>query len=390
MITCRHLVKTYLAPDGRTVTALDDVSLTIEQGEFFVLLGPSGSGKTTTLRSIAGLELPDQGDIRINGRAVLSIAEGTWVPPEERPIAMVFQSYALWPHMDVYGNIAFPLRCGIRRLAHQDIAQQVDRALALLDLTQQAHRSVSTLSGGQQQRVALARALALEPAVLLMDEPLSNLDARLRAQLRIELKKLTGAIGITTVYVTHDQTEAMVMGDRIAVMSHGVMRQEGTPQELYQKPKSLFVARFLGEMNFLPGEIKSSNAQFAHVSTPVGTLVAARSDASPSQGPATIGIRLEDASLAIGPGENVVSARVTARHYLGDTFLYEMKSGEYPLQIRLPKTEKIELGTEVYLAFPRDCCIAFTNEHPSDFIGESRSTNSAKGADDELYQVNPL
>ena len=362
MITCRNLTKTYVAPDQRTVTALKNVNLSIDQGEFFVMLGPSGSGKTTTLRSIAGLEQPDQGDILINGRVVLSSANSIRVPPEERPIAMVFQSYALWPHMDVYGNVAFPLRNGIRRVAREEMTRRVEKALDLLHLQPQAHRSVATLSGGQQQRVALARALALEPAVLLMDEPLSNLDARLRAQLRIELKDLTRAIGITTVYVTHDQTEAMVMGDRIAVMNHGTILQEGSPQELYQRPTSLFVAKFLGEMNFLAGVIQSYDGQFARVATSAGPLIAVRSAEAPTQGSVVVGIRLEDASLAAGPGENVIHARVTARHYLGDTFLYEMQSGAQPLQIRLSKQARLEIDTEVYLAFPRECCIVFRGD----------------------------
>jgi iron(III) transport system ATP-binding protein len=362
MIICRNLMKTYVAPDQRTVTALNDVSLSINQGEFFVLLGPSGSGKTTTLRSIAGLEQPDHGEILIDGHTVLSSINFTHVPPEERPIAMVFQSYALWPHMDVYQNIAFPLTSGIRRVGRTEMTRRVDKALDLLHLETQVHRAVSTLSGGQQQRVALARALALEPAVLLMDEPLSNLDARLRAQLRIELKGLTRTIGITTVYVTHDQTEAMVMGDRIAVMNHGEILQEGTPQALYQRPASLFVAKFLGEMNFLAGVIESSNGKFARVATTAGPLIAVCSEETPAQGSVVVGIRLEDASLASGPGENVISARVTARHYLGDAFLYEMKNGRQSLQIRLSKQERLELNVEVHLAFPRECCIAFRDD----------------------------
>jgi ABC-type sugar transport system ATPase subunit len=362
MIICRNLSKTYVAPDQRTVTALSDVSLTINQGEFFVLLGPSGSGKTTTLRSIAGLEQPNQGEILIDDRVVLSTAKSIRVPPEERPIAMVFQSYALWPHMDVTGNIAFPLRSGIRRVARQEVTRRVEKALDLLHLRPQANRSVGTLSGGQQQRVALARAIALEPSVLLMDEPLSNLDARLRATLRIELKDLTRAIGITTVYVTHDQTEAMVMGDRIAVMNHGTILQEGSPQDLYQRPASLFVAKFLGEMNFLAGKIEMIEGQFARVATSAGPLVAVRSAEAPAQGPVVVGIRLEDASLAQGPGENVIRARVTARHYLGDSFLYEMQSGAQPLQIRLPKQTQLELATDVFLAFPREACIAFRGD----------------------------
>jgi ABC-type sugar transport system ATPase subunit len=272
---------------------------------------------------------------------------------------MVFQSYALWPHMDVHDNIAFPLRRGIRRVTHEEAARRIDRVVELLRLKIQLHRPVSTLSGGQQQRVALARALALEPAVLLMDEPLSNLDARLRAELRVELKEITRSVGITTVYVTHDQTEAMVMGDRIAVMEHGRILQEGAPWTLYHQPAELLVAKFLGEMNFISGQIEPGNGQYARVTTLVGALNLVRSPTTPKEGSVVLGFRPEDAVLMRAPGENVICARVTARHYLGDAFLYRVRSGETSFAIRRPKAEQLEFGTEIFVHLPPSTCIAF-------------------------------
>ncbi len=359
MITGARLHKTYLADDGSCVRALDDVGFAVKEREFYVLLGPSGSGKTTTLRAIAGLDLPDSGRITINGRVVFASEDEIHIPPEERPIAMVFQSYALWPHMDVHDNIAFPLRRGIRRVPQEEAARRVGRVVELLRLKSELHRPVSTLSGGQQQRVALARALALEPAVLLMDEPLSNLDARLRARLRVELKEITRSIGITTVYVTHDQTEAMVMGDRIAVMEHGRILQEGAPWTLYHQPAELFVAKFLGEMNFISGKIEPGNDQYARVATPVGPLILVRSPTTPKEGSVVLGFRPEDAMLVQAPGENVICARVTARHYLGDAFLYQACSGEISFEIRRPKAEQLELGKEIFVHLPPRACIAF-------------------------------
>src|SRR5260370_10534720 len=229
MIAGARLRRTYVADDGSRVRALDDVSFAVREREFYVLLGPSGSGKTTTLRAIAGLDQPDSGRIAINGRVVFASENGIGIPPEERPIAMVFQSYALWPHMDVHDNIAFPLRRGIRRVPQEEAARRVGRVVELLRLKSELHRPVSTLSGGQQQRVALARALALEPAGVLVDEPRSDLEARLRARLRVELKEITRSIGITTVYVTHDQTEPLLMADRLPVMDPAPLLQEGAP-----------------------------------------------------------------------------------------------------------------------------------------------------------------
>jgi iron(III) transport system ATP-binding protein len=326
------------------VRALQSVTFSLQRGEFYVLLGASGSGKTTLLRCVAGLEKPDKGEILIDGRPVFSSSHNVFIPPENRPLAMVFQSYALWPHMSVFKNIAFPLRYGSHRLRGAALKRRVQEVVELMGLTEQIQRPVTRLSGGQQQRVALARALALEPHVLLMDEPLSNLDAKLRAQLRIELKQLTGRIGITTLYVTHDQMEAMVLGDRMAVMDHGLIIQQGSPWELYKRPRNIFVAQFLGDMNLLEGSLDSLEGHFGRVSTEGGPLSVIPFGGL-TGGPVQVGIRLEDITLASGPGENVMNGRVVDRHFLGEAFLYH-----------------IQVGQSIWLYLPPEHSIAFPAE----------------------------
>lgn len=227
--------------------AVDDLSLEIREGEFLFLLGPSGCGKTTTLRMIAGFVKPDSGEVRIGGMDV------SWIPPYERNLGMVFQSYALFPHMTVAENVAFGLK--MRRRPREEVAKRVARALEMVELAGLEERYPRQLSGGQQQRVALARAIVVQPRALLLDEPLSNLDAKLRQQMRLELKSLQAALGITTIFVTHDQEEALVMADRIAVMRAGKIEQLGTPTELYECPANQFVAHFIGESNFIHGTV---------------------------------------------------------------------------------------------------------------------------------------
>lgn len=239
--------------------AVDGVSLNVSEGEFVSLLGPSGSGKTTTLMMIAGHETPDAGKILIGGRDL------TALPAYKRNIGMVFQNYALFPHLDVFHNVAFPLR--MRGVEKETIAREVGRALELVRLADFANRIPSQLSGGQCQRVALARALSFRPGTLLMDEPLSALDKNLREELQLELKTLQNRLGITTMYVTHDQSEAMTLSDRIAVFNRGKLIQVGTPSELYERPASLFVARFFGDITVIPGRVTASRAGLAHVTT---------------------------------------------------------------------------------------------------------------------------
>lgn len=229
--------------------AVNGIDFTLEHGEFVTLLGPSGCGKTTTLRVVAGLEQNDAGRILIGDRVVSDPVEGIFVPPDRRRLGMVFQSYAIWPHMSVFDNVAYPLR--VRRISANTINERVMSALRLVEMESYAHRPSPALSGGQQQRVAIARAIVFEPEVLLLDEPLSNLDAKLRAQMGIEFRSLQRRLGVTTLYVTHDQEEAMALSDRVAVMHRGSVLQVGTPETIYQRPLSVEVARFFGEPNIL-------------------------------------------------------------------------------------------------------------------------------------------
>ena len=240
------------------VTAVDRVSLTIDDGEFVTLLGPSGCGKTTTLRMVAGLERNDTGRITIGDRVVSDAVAGLFVPPDHRQLGMVFQSYAIWPHMTVFDNVAYPLR--VRRTAQATIMEKVTAALRLVEMERFADRPAPALSGGQQQRVAIARALVFEPEVLLLDEPLSNLDARLRGQMGDEFRSLQRRLGITSLYVTHDQEEAMALSDRVVVMQQGRILQIGTPEEVYQRPASRAVASFFGHPNLIEARVADCRA----------------------------------------------------------------------------------------------------------------------------------
>lgn len=353
MITGTSLKKRFITDKGQIVDALNDVTFTVASGEFYVLLGPSGSGKTTTLRSVAGIETVDEGEIQIDSTTVFSSAGGVNVPPEERPVAMMFQSYALWPHMDVYNNIVFPLRKGVRRVAAAEIERRVKAITETLQLEPYLKRPISQLSGGQQQRVALARALALEPAVLLMDEPLSNLDAKLRTQLRVEIKKITQTLGITTLYVTHDQVEAMVMGDRIAVMDGGQIIEEGTPEQLYKKPTSEFVAKFLGEMNFIPGSLQPGLSEKQKMptgksaaQTPFGTVAIETSNTSGFGEKIRLGFRPEDVQVGAQPDGVSFTARVEQSYYIGDALLCDLAVGDHFFSARLPNTFHFKEGDE--------------------------------------------
>jgi len=256
------LVKTF-----GTVTAVNDLSFEARAGEFLTLLGPSGCGKTTTLRLVAGLERPDRGEILVGDRPISSVASGLFVPPERRGMGMVFQSYAIWPHMTVFENVAFPLQ--ELRVPRAETRERVMAMLSTVGLGDLHARPAPMLSGGQQQRVALARALVSNPQVLLLDEPLSNLDARLREEMRFELREMQAKLGITSIFVTHDQAEAMTLSDRIVVMNAGRIEQEGSPEDVYQRPSTRFVMDFLGRANHLPARIVKGDD---------GSLVAAVED----------------------------------------------------------------------------------------------------------------
>ena len=254
MLKVAQLSKSFATADGAQC-ALSQVEFEIRDGEFFALLGPSGCGKTTTLRCVAGLERPDNGTISIHEQVVADAIQGVHIPAHEREIGMVFQSYAIWPHLNVFENVAYPLRVCRPRLNAVEIDTRVREVLALVSMEEFAERASTVLSGGQQQRVALARALIRQPSLLLLDEPLSNLDTMLRQQMQHELSDLVERVAITTLYVTHDQTEALALADRIAVMRDGAIVQIGTPEELYERPQTSFVASFLGRANLLSGRL---------------------------------------------------------------------------------------------------------------------------------------
>jgi iron(III) transport system ATP-binding protein len=306
--------------------ALKDIDLKIQPGEFFAFLGPSGCGKTTLLRLIAGFNAAQTGSIQVSGEELLKL------PPWKRDVGMVFQSYALWPHMTVFRNVAFGLE--ERKLPAAEIKRRVANALEVVGLTHLAERRPSQLSGGQQQRVALARTIAIEPKVLLLDEPLSNLDAKMRVQVRRELRDLQQRLGLTTIFVTHDQEEANTMCDRIAVFNDGVIQQVGTPMELYTKPANLFVANFLGTANILSGNVRSNNAERAFVLAD-GTAIAMPADAP--GGPVKLVFRPQNARLGgAAPGDVQLTGTVANVEFLGASLRYQIKVGSEEVLVDVP------------------------------------------------------
>ena len=331
MIRIQGLKKEFPVSDG-VVAALPDLNLEVEKEEFFVLLGPSGSGKSTLLRCVAGIETPEAGEIYIDDRVIFSHAKQVSVRPEDRGLGMVFQSYAVWPHMTVFQNVALPLTHGVRKTPRIQVRDRVMHALSLVQLEDFADRPVPHLSGGQQQRVALARALAVEPVVLLMDEPLSNLDARLREEVRQQIRRVTSDIGVTVLYVTHDQTEALALGDRIAVMDHGRILQIDRPDTLFQKPTEPVVADFFGQMNWLDGM-----ASGGRVETSIGSLQTASNGAS---GPVRVGIRPANVRMSATPSgdQNEVTGLVVEEIFLGEQVQLSVRlSSDVLLEVKAPK-----------------------------------------------------
>jgi multiple sugar transport system ATP-binding protein len=328
-VTYDHVTKSF---DG--TVAVQDLTLDVADGEFMVLVGPSGCGKSTALRMLAGLEKVSDGRILIGERVVNNVA------PQSRDIAMVFQSYALYPHMTVYDNLAFGLRN--QKVPRKEIDRRVRRAAEILDLDPLIKRKPKQLSGGQRQRVALGRAIVREPAAFLMDEPLSNLDAKLRVQTRAEILKLQQELGTTTIYVTHDQVEAMTMGDRIAVMKLGVLQQVGTPPNLYEDPTNVFVAGFIGSpaMNLVPAPV-------------IGVGGADR----------IAGFRPEHVGLRDGRGDSVdFEARVEVVEYLGDEQLVHITRKDTPLQAKLDVEHRVSAADQLTFSVPRDKLLMFDAE----------------------------
>ena len=338
-----------------TLEAVSHISLEIKDGELFTLLGPSGCGKTTLLRLIGGFHRPDSGEIYFGDRPVAPI------PPYERNIGMVFQNYALWPHMTIFDNIAYGLK--LRKFAREDIVSKVSHALHLVNLSGLEKRYPGQLSGGQQQRVALARALVLNPDVLLLDEPLSNLDAKIRIQVRAEIRKLQKELGITTIYVTHDQEEALTLSDRIAVIDHGKMQQLGSPRALYAKPETPFVADFIGINNLMPGEVREivEQDQKMKVQTDVGPLICTMERPFKPGERCMVCVRPETASLS--PEEtkekemNVLPGTVSFASYIGNTIRYdvELQNGKiFKVDIQNPwYHQPFPLGEKVLISFPQ-------------------------------------
>jgi len=334
--------------------AVNRVGLSVEAGQFVSLLGPSGCGKTTTLRMIAGLVAPDVGEIRIGGELVFSSAEGINVPAAKRNIGMVFQSYALWPHYTIYNNVAYPLR--VRRLRRAEIEDRVAWALDLVKLGHLRDRYPDELSGGQQQRIALARAVVYSPRLLLLDEPLANLDARVRENVRFEIKELQRKAKIATVYVTHDQSEAMSLSDKVVVMDSGVIAQEGAPGEVYRHPTNEFVAGFVGTSNFIPGTITRIVSGGYIVRTEDGADVSCRSNGyrSDTGEDVLLSIRPEDFEIHMVRPAGVVNswpAQVIDSAFLGNVVNYRMRVGEWTLQVQAePHVELQRSDTSIFLS----------------------------------------
>jgi iron(III) transport system ATP-binding protein len=350
-------------------TAVDDVSLAVGQGEFVTLLGPSGCGKTTTLRCIAGLERPDSGEIRIGGTLVASPETGVHLNPEQRDIGMVFQSYAVWPHMTVFDNVAYGLR--VRRAPRAVVAERTARALDLVGLGHLADRYATRLSGGQRQRVALARAIVYEPKVVLFDEPLSNLDAKLREQMRVELVRLQQEVGITSIYVTHDQAEALVMSDRVVVMSKGVIQQIGDPRSIYARPANAFVASFIGVANLLRGSLLERAGGLCRVEVPLGEgraplrlQAAGGEDAAKGQS-LVVSLRPEDITLHVDAPSgmadgNLLEGEVIDTVYLGNFLECRVRVGAHEVSVQLDHFEQLEARQKVFLAFAPDHGLCLT------------------------------
>jgi len=346
--------------------AVSHVSLNIHDGELFTLLGPSGCGKTTILRLIGGFHKADGGGIYFDGKPVSSL------PPYERNIGMVFQNYALWPHMTISNNITYGLK--LKRLPKAEIADKVSRVLKLVNLVGLENRYPGQLSGGQQQRVALARALVLNPDVLLLDEPLSNLDAKIRIQVRAEIRKLQKDLGITTIYVTHDQEEALTLSDRIAVVNLGKLLQIGSPRDLYERPENPFVADFIGINNLISGDVREINSleKWMKVETKAGSLICIGNERSKPGDRCMVSVRPETASISQSEeaqkGFNCVGGKVNFASYIGNTIRYDVEINReiiFKVDIQNPwGYQPFSVGEKVYVNFPIKTTLSIPITHP--------------------------
>jgi iron(III) transport system ATP-binding protein len=359
MLKVQDLRLTYRS-DGNNVDAVRGISLSVERGKFYTLLGPSGCGKTSTLRCIAGLEAPSSGHIEIGSSVVFSSATSTLVPPHRRDIGMVFQSYAIWPHMTVFDNVAFPLQHGTRKQPRQVVKDKVMRALSLVQLESYASRPAPLLSGGQQQRVALARAIANEPAVLLLDEPLSNLDAKLRDEMRHQIKDLARRLETTTLYVTHHQLEALSMSDTVALIRDGQLIQEGAPRDVYLRPADAFAANFLGRTNLLDGRVVAGEAGgIGAIKTAWGELNCGLPGWASAGTELTVGFRPESVHLsasAPAAGNSVLEGTIVAVSFAGDAIEYQIDLGGRAIGAKCQPVEVFSTGQRVAIHIPAERC----------------------------------
>ncbi len=369
MISISQLHKNFAVTNG-TVAALSDLSLEVDAGDFFVIVGASGSGKTTLLRSVAGLETPDSGSINIADRTVFSHRPPVWVPPQDRGFGMVFQSYAVWPHLTVYDNVALPLREGAQKIARGDVKSRVRQALEMVQLEGLIDRPSTLLSGGQQQRVALARAIAVNPSVLLMDEPLSNLDARLREEVRGKIRELAKQLEATVLYVTHDQIEAMAIADKIAIMSFGKLLQHGSPIELYRDPNCPEVAEFFGNVNWLLGELDTADGNM------VKTKIC-RFSVSPdmaTEKDVWVGFRPEHMNFsdqAFGQEPNHFLADLRNTIFLGDQYTFDACAEDMDLVGKSRIAPKLQSDKLHIAVEPTDLMVFPANDENTEFIKAS-------------------
>ena len=360
MVRVSSLFKRFPFARGE-VRAVDRVSFAVPSGGFFTLLGPSGSGKTTTLRCIAGLETPEEGVIELGGAVVFSSARNVLVPPHRRNIGMVFQSYAIWPHMTVFENVAFPLKIR-RRHASADIKARVRALLHLVQLDDLDERPATRLSGGQQQRLALARALVHEPQLLLLDEPLSNLDVKLREQMCIEIRQIQQTLGVTAIYVTHDQAEALAMSDHIAVMSEGRILQIGNPRDIYERPAHPFVAAFIGSSNRVEGIFrgKKPGGRLGIVETRNGRIHCLVPERCQEGGRVVVLIRPEDVDVTPASADNGSEGwRGTVEHvvFLGDVLNCHIRVADSSFKARVHPRVRLRAGDDVVLDFDQQRCV---------------------------------
>ncbi len=357
-----NLVRKYGA-----LTAIDDVSFRVASGEFLTLLGPSGCGKSTTLGALAGLDKPTSGRIKFGDRTIFDSDTNTYVTTEARNCGLVFQSYALWPHMTIEQNLAFPLK--LRKVPSKERARRIHEVLSLVEMDEFAKRYPNQLSGGQQQRVALARTLVYQPELLLLDEPLSNLDAKLRDKARIWLTELQAQVKLTTIYVTHDQSEALAMSDRIVVMNKGRIMQIGTPFEIYSKPANPFVADFIGTSTFFEGKVQSSDGAHAVVSLDGGSAIKVRSASNLTVGsqavvsvrPEQLVLKAENDSTA-GPG-TLLKGKILSRSYQGSFFQYQVDVAGITARTEAPRDFPIDESVGVWI--PDETAVAFARGAPA-------------------------